>query len=77
MSSGDSLPAKENFKMTRRFNGVGRRRLLKGAGVAALGSFGAPTIWAQNNKNIVLRQCGTGVSAFNEIAEKAKAALAA
>ena len=32
-------------------------------------------IWAQNNKNIVLRQCGTGVSAFNEIAEKAKADL--
>jgi putative spermidine/putrescine transport system substrate-binding protein len=29
-------------------------------------------IWAQNNKNIVLRQCGTGVSAFNEIAEKAR-----
>ena len=29
-------------------------------------------IWAQNNKNIVLRQFGTGVSAFNEIAEKAK-----
>ena len=55
---------------------VGRRRLLKGAGVAAVGSVvGAPTIWAQNIKNITLRQCGTGVSAFNEIAEKAKADL--
>ena len=32
-------------------------------------------IWAQNNKNITLRQCGTGVSAINEIAEKCKADL--
>ena len=62
-------------------NGVGRRRVLKGAaGIAgaALGSgavTGFPTIWAQNNKNIVLRQCGTGVSAINEIAEKCKADL--
>jgi hypothetical protein len=39
------------------------------------GVIGAPTIWAQNIKNITLRQCGTGVSAFNEIAEKAKATL--
>src|SRR5881628_597720 len=68
--------------MARKFgNGVGRRRMLKGAAGAAgaaLGSgaiTGFPTIWAQNNKNIVLRQCGTGVSAFNEIAEKAKADL--
>ena len=56
--------------------GIGRRKMLKGAGIAAgavLGStVGAPTIWAQNNKNIVLRQFGTGVSAINEIAEKAK-----
>ena len=57
-------------------NGVGRRKVLKGAAGlagAALGTtIGAPTIWAQNNKNIVLRQFGTGVSAINEIAEKAK-----
>ncbi len=58
--------------------GVGRRKWLKGAaGVAgaALGSgaIGAPTIWAQNNKNIVLRQVGTGVSNLNEVAEKCKA----
>ena len=59
---------------------MGRRKVLKGAAGlagAAVGSgvIGAPMIWAQNNKNIVLRQCGTGVSAFNEIAEKAKADL--
>src|SRR5499425_2514802 len=55
---------------------VRRRSLLKGAGVAAVGSLvGFPTVWAQNNKNIVLRQCGTGVSAINEIAEKCKADL--
>ena len=57
--------------------GVGRRKILKGAGVvagAALGStIGAPMIWAQNNKNIVLRQFGTGVSNLNEVAEKCKA----
>ena len=51
--------------MTRKYT-VGRRRLLKGAGVATLGTVvGAPTIWAQNNKNIVLRQFGTGVSNVN------------
>src|SRR5258708_38938175 len=68
--------------MARKLNGgVGRRRMLKGAaGIAgaALGSgaiTGFPTLWAQNNKNIVLRQCGTGVSAINEIAEKCKADL--
>ena len=61
--------------------GIGRRRMLKGAaGIAgaAVGSgaiTGFPVIWAQNNKNIVLRQCGTGVSAINEIAEKCKADL--
>ena len=60
--------------------GFGRRKVLKGAaglGAAALGGgvIGAPMIWAQNIKNITLRQCGTGVSAFNEIAEKAKADL--
>jgi putative spermidine/putrescine transport system substrate-binding protein len=65
--------------MARKMNGGGfsRRRVLKGAAGlagAALGSgvVGAPTIWAQNNKNIVIRQFGTGVSAINEIAEKAK-----
>ena len=66
--------------MARKLNGgVGRRKVLKGAGAlagAALGtSVGAPVIWAQNNKNIVLRQFGTGVSNINEIADKAKADL--
>ncbi len=65
--------------MARKLNGFGRRKVLKGAGAlagAALGtSVGAPVIWAQNNKNIVLRQFGTGVSNINEIADKAKADL--
>ena len=62
-------------------SGIGRRGLLKGAaGVAGavVGSgavTGFPVIWAQNNKNIVLRQFGTGVSNINEIAEKCKADL--
>ena len=66
--------------MARKRN-LGRRSVLKGtAGFAgaAIGSgaiTGFPVIWAQNNKNIVLRQCGTGVSAINEIAEKCKADL--
>src|SRR5262249_3281046 len=73
---------KEEQEMARKFKGgVGRRKVLKGAAGlagAALGSgavTGFPMVWAQNNKNIVLRQCGTGVSAYNEIAEKAKADL--
>src|SRR5215468_6449896 len=68
--------------MSRKLNGgFGRRKVLKGAAGmagAALGSgaiSGFPTVWAQNNKNITLRQCGTGVSAINEIAEKCKADL--
>jgi hypothetical protein len=80
MSSDDELKREGDVKMARKTNGIGRRKILKGAAGlagAAVGSgvIGAPMIWAQNNKNIVLRQCGTGVSAFNEIAEKAKADL--
>jgi putative spermidine/putrescine transport system substrate-binding protein len=55
-----------------------RRFLLKG-GVAAAGVAagsgaitGFPTIWAQNIKNVTLRQFGTGVSALNAIASKCK-----
>jgi putative spermidine/putrescine transport system substrate-binding protein len=64
--------------MARKFNsGVGRRKVIKGAAglaAAALGStVGAPMIWAQNTKNIVLRQFGTGVSNLNDIADKCKA----
>src|SRR5258706_9811282 len=57
---------------------LGRRTVLKGAaalaGVAA-GSgavTGFPTILAQTIKNITLRQFGTGVSAYNDIAVHVK-----
>ena len=48
-----------------------RRNVLKG-GVAAVAAstLPAPMIWAQNIKDVVLRQAGTGVSAFNEVAAK-------
>ena len=61
--------------------GVGRRRVLKGAAAVAGARAGTgaitgfPTIWAQNIKNITLRQFGTGVSNLNAIAEKCKADL--
>src|SRR5258707_15754161 len=57
---------------------LGRRTVLKGAaalaGVAVGGGAvtGFPTIWAQNIKSVTLRQFGTGVSAYNDIAIKAK-----
>jgi putative spermidine/putrescine transport system substrate-binding protein len=56
---------------------IGRRPLLAGVGVAA-GSgavTGFPTIWAQNIKNITLRQFGTGVSNLNAVADKVKSDL--
>src|SRR5512138_295281 len=55
-----------------------RRTVLKGAAAAsglALGSgavTGFPTIWAQNIKDVTLRQFGTGVSNLNEVAAKVK-----
>lgn len=58
--------------------GLTRRSFLKAAGAvggAAVGSgaiTGFPMIWAQNIKNVTLRQFGTGVSNLNAIAEKAK-----
>jgi putative spermidine/putrescine transport system substrate-binding protein len=58
--------------------GLSRRGFIKAAGAAtgvALGSgaiTGFPMIWAQNIKNVTLRQFGTGVSNLNAIAEKAK-----
>ncbi len=58
--------------------GVSRRAVLKGSAAAAgvaLGSgavTGFPTIWAQNIKDITLRQFGTGVSNLNEVAAKVK-----
>jgi len=59
--------------------GINRRTVLKGAaaGIGLAAGSGAitgfPTIWAQNIKNITLRQFGTGVSNLNAIAEKCKA----
>jgi putative spermidine/putrescine transport system substrate-binding protein len=59
--------------------GFSRRQLLKGSaaaiGGAAIGAgavTGFPTIWAQNIKNVTLRQFGTGVSNLNAVAEKVK-----
>ena len=54
--------------------GISRRSMLKGtaAGVAAATTLGAPTIWAQNIKDVTLRQFGTGVSNLNEVAAKVK-----
>jgi putative spermidine/putrescine transport system substrate-binding protein len=61
---------------------VSRRRVLKTAAavtgaLAGSGSLtGFPTIWAQNIKNVTLRQFGTGVSGQNPIAAKVKEDLA-
>src|SRR3954449_8384095 len=59
---------------TTRSRGLGRRSLLATAGVAAASGAvtGFPTIWAQNIKNVTLRQFGTGVSNLNAVAEKVK-----
>lgn len=57
---------------------ITRRRLLNTAAGVAVGSgaiTGFPTIWAQNIKNVTLRQIGTGVSNINAIADKCKADL--
>lgn len=53
-----------------------RRRVLKGAAglaaTAAASTLGAPMIWAQNIKDVTLRQFGTGVSNLNDVAVKVK-----
>lgn len=58
--------------------GLNRRAFLK-TGAAAAGLVagsgaitGFPTIWAQNIKNVTLRQFGTGVSNLNDVANKVK-----
>ena len=62
-------------------NSLTRRSVLRGVGAIgglAAGSgliTGFPTIWAQNIKNVTLRQFGTGVSNINEIAKKVKSDL--
>lgn len=59
-------------------NGLSRRSLLKGTAATAGAAIGAgaitgfPTIWAQNIKNVTLRQFGTGVSNLNDVAVKVK-----
>ncbi|QDL91887.1 extracellular solute-binding protein [Paroceanicella profunda] len=62
--------------MTMTKTGVSRRSLLKGAAAtatfAAGSTIGAPMIWAQNIKDVTLRQFGTGVSNLNEVAQKVK-----
>ncbi len=63
---------------TPKSNAISRRSMLKGtAAVAgtAIGSgvvTGFPTIWAQNIKDVTLRQFGTGVSNLNDVANKVK-----
>ncbi len=55
-----------------------RRALLKGGAAAAGAAAGSglitgfPMLWAQNIKNVTLRQFGTGVSNLNAVAEKVK-----
>jgi putative spermidine/putrescine transport system substrate-binding protein len=59
--------------MTEATEGVSRRTLLTGAAAAATATaFPAPMIWAQNIKDITLRQFGAGVSNLNEVAQKVK-----
>ena len=50
------------------------QRIAATVGVAIGGAAvrSVPTIWAQNIKNVTLRQFGTGVSNINEISRKAK-----
>ncbi|XDA98989.1 extracellular solute-binding protein [Sulfitobacter sp. LCG007] len=53
--------------------GYTRRSLLaSGAAVMGASAFPAPMLWAQDTKNITLRQFGTGVSNLNEVAQKVK-----
>ncbi|WP_428243631.1 ABC transporter substrate-binding protein [Gynuella sp.] len=74
MNEKDSNPTTSTETKT----GVTRRDLIKGvagASAVAVGSgaiTGFPMVWAQNIKNITLRQFGTGVSNLNAIAEKCK-----
>ena len=50
-----------------------RRSILKGGAVlTAASAFPAPMIWAQDIKDITLRQFGTGVSNLNDVANKVK-----
>jgi putative spermidine/putrescine transport system substrate-binding protein len=73
MSSDTTNPPKTST------TGITRRQALKGTAAAAAGVAigsgaitGFPTIWAQNIKNVTLRQFGTGVSNLNAVADKVK-----
>jgi putative spermidine/putrescine transport system substrate-binding protein len=73
MSSDTNTPPKATTA------GISRRQALKGTAAAAAGVAigsgaitGFPTIWAQNIKNVTLRQFGTGVSNLNAVADKVK-----
>ena len=56
--------------------GLSRRTLLKGAASTAVAAgattLGAPMLWAQNIKDVTIRQFGTGVSNLNDVATKVK-----
>jgi len=56
--------------------GISRRAILKGAAATATfagaSTIGTPMIWAQNIKDVTLRQFGTGVSNLNDVANKVK-----
>ena len=76
--NGLTTPASKDDIAPTTADNPARRRFIKTAGAvggAALGSgaiTGFPMIWAQNIKNVTLRQFGTGVSNLNDIAQKAK-----
>lgn len=56
-----------------KYSGISRRSILKGgAAAAAASALPAPMIWAQNIKDVTLRQFGTGVSNLNEVGQKVK-----
>ncbi len=71
----DNSKTTKNLLSTRE---VTRRGFVKGAAATAgvaIGSgaiTGFPTIWAQNIKDVTLRQFGTGVSNINAVADKVK-----
>ncbi|RCK49228.1 MULTISPECIES: PotD/PotF family extracellular solute-binding protein [Thalassospira] len=73
-----TIETKKSRKNLLSDTGVSRRGFVKGAAAvtgAAIGSgaiTGFPTIWAQNIKNVTLRQFGTGVSNINAVADKVK-----
>tara|TARA_E500000318_G_scaffold66724_1_gene61470 strand:+ start:521 stop:1837 length:1317 start_codon:yes stop_codon:yes gene_type:complete len=73
-----TIDMKKSSKNLLTDTGVSRRGFVKGAAAvtgAAIGSgaiTGFPTIWAQNIKNVTLRQFGTGVSNINAVADKVK-----